>query len=289
MLFGKGENTLVKELSPAKVNLALDIVGQRPDGYHEMKMINHSIGLADELFFFEADTLSLTCSDPQVPLGEKNLVWKAAEALRRHSGCSFGAEIRIEKHIPMEAGLAGGSANAAAALRGLNRLWHLELSMDDLQKIGASIGADVPYCVVNGTALVEGFGDVVIPLSPLPSYPMVVVKPDVDISTPAAFKMTDDYPDLFHPDVIHGADILKNKGLFEALPYFGNSFEEPIFQHWPVIGEIKGVLRSAGAFYAAMSGSGSTVVSYFEDLRQAETVGKNLSKDGYRVFVTQVC
>ena len=274
--------------APAKVNMALDIVGRRGVGYHEMCMLNHSTGLQDVLTFSRADEIILTCSDPAVPVGENNLVYKAALALKQVGNVKTGAAIHIEKHIPMQAGLAGGSADCAAALRGLNRLWQLDLPMTTLQTIGGKLGADVPYCLVNGTALVTGFGDGIKPLPPLPAFPILILKPDVDISTPLGFKMTDEWRNLLHPKVLEAAEKISENHWQDALTHLGNSFEMPIFDQWPEILKIKNEMIKTGAFYTTMSGSGSTLVSYYEDQSVAENACRILKEKGYRVFLTRI-
>ena len=277
-----------KVLAPAKVNIALDVVGRRPDGYHLMKMINHSTNLADRLAFKYSEDLSLTCDHPDVPLGESNLILKAARKLKNCYQVEQGARIHLEKRIPMQAGLAGGSADAAAAIKGLNELWNLKMSMKEMQDFGVTIGADVPYCLVGGTALVEGIGEIITPLKPLPDCILVIAKPPVDISTPWAFNQVDTAETEFHPPIDHLIDLFEEDAVDEALKWVGNSFEPVVFSVYPEIENLKDQMKQLGAELSIMSGSGSTIVGYFNDIKRAENAADILNNKNISAFLARI-
>jgi 4-diphosphocytidyl-2-C-methyl-D-erythritol kinase len=279
----------IKVRAPAKVNLALDIAGQREDGYHMMRMINHGVALSDELTLTACrDGLYLSCDDPRVPVDGANLVLKAAEALKEGAGIAAGCRIHIQKRIPMEAGLAGGSADAAAAIKGLNALWHLDMSSEAMGAFGAKLGADIPYCLAGGTALVEGIGEILTPLSSLPPWPLVVVKPPVAIATPWAFAQIDAQASVVHPPVADAAAALRAGDFKEAARLAGNTFEPVMTGLYPQIGEAIAQLEKAGAFRAVMSGSGSTVVGYFEDEDTARRAADSFASTQCQVFLTKI-
>ncbi|WP_373481802.1 4-(cytidine 5'-diphospho)-2-C-methyl-D-erythritol kinase [Acetobacterium sp.] len=254
----------------AKVNLSLDVIGVREDGYHEMKMINHSIDLNDVLTFESCDEgIILTSNENTIPLDERNLVIKAARKLHRQFNVKQGVKIYLEKRIPAQAGLAGGSSDAAATLKGLNVLWQLGLSQSELLAIGVTIGADVPYCLVGGTALVEGIGEKITPIKDLRKMAVLVVKPDIDIATPWAFKKLDDSTIEKHPDIAAIIELLEDErydGLKETV---GNVFEAIAFADYPEIEMIKKEMLAQGALAAIMTGSGSTVIGYYPDQQLA--------------------
>lgn len=255
----------------AKVNLSLDVIGIREDGFHEMKMINHSIDLNDVLTFESCDEgIILTSNENSIPLDERNLVIKVARKLHRQFNVEQGVKIHLEKRIPAQAGLAGGSSDAAATLKGLNALWQLGLSQAELLAIGVTIGADIPYCLVGGTALVEGIGEKITPLKALQQMAVLVVKPDVDIATPWAFKKLDDTIIAKHPEISVIIELLE-KGNYAGLKAkLGNVFEDIAFGEYPEIAAIKNEMLAQGALAAIMTGSGSTMIGYY--LSQEEAV-----------------
>ena len=250
----------------AKVNLSLDVIGIREDGYHEMKMINHSIDLDDVLTFEACDQgIVMTSNEDAIPLDERNLVIKAAHKLHRQFNVKQGVKIHLEKRIPAQAGLAGGSSDAAATLKGLNTLWQLGLSQSELLAIGVTIGADVPYCLVGGTALVEGIGEKITPIKVLRQMAVLVVKPDIDIATPWAFKKLDDAIITKHPDIAAIIDLLEDDDYDGLKANLGNVFEAIVFTDYPEIEAIKKEMLEQGALAAIMTGSGSTVIGYYRN------------------------
>ncbi|WP_303871962.1 4-(cytidine 5'-diphospho)-2-C-methyl-D-erythritol kinase [Acetobacterium wieringae] len=255
----------------AKVNLSLDVVGIREDGYHEMKMINHLIELDDILTFEScAAGISLTSNENTIPLDERNLVIKAAHKLQRQYDVKQGVKIHLEKRIPAQAGLAGGSSDAAATLKGLNSLWQLGLTQSELLSIGVTIGADVPYCLVGGTALVEGIGERITPLKDLRKMTVLVVKPDIDIATPWAFKKLDESIIKDHPDISAIIKLLRDDAYDRLNMNLGNVFEAVAFAKYPEIETVKNQMMERGALAAIMTGSGSTVIGYYQNQELAE-------------------
>ncbi len=274
----------------AKVNLALDVTGIRADGYHEMKMINHSVDLEDQLIFEPCDDeVLLTSNGRSIPLDERNLVMKVVRKIQSQFNITKGIKIHLEKKIPAQAGLAGGSSDAAATLKGLNQLWGLNLSTAELIEIGVTIGADIPYCLVGGTALVEGIGEKITPLQELDKMFVLVVKPDIDIATPWAFKKLDELTITKHPDITALIEVLNNADYERLHDVIGNVFENVAFACYPEIAALKKALLSQGALAAVMTGSGSTVVGYYRNYKLAKRSWERCS-DKYKLcFLTQTC
>lgn len=272
----------------AKVNLFLDILARRDDGYHDMVMINHSVDLADNLYLRRAEEFYLSCSNADITSCEDNLCAKAYRLLEADFEVPFPVAIHIEKRIPSEAGLAGGSADAAATLLGLNAMWDLGLDREELMRLGLRLGADVPYCIHKGTALVEGIGEVITPLPDLYPFWVVLIKPDIAVTTPWAFTQVDAMASPFHPDMDGTMACLEAQDWAHLGAHIGNSFEPAIFSHFPALAAIKEELLADGAAAAVMSGSGSTMVGYFFEEAEARRCEKKLSGDGRGVYVTRI-
>lgn len=285
----RGNMNRVMVKAKAKVNLSLDVTGIRQDGYHEMKMINHSIDLDDVLTFESCDDgIILTSNENTIPLDERNLVIKAALKLQCQFDVKQGVKIHLEKRIPAQAGLAGGSSDAAATLKGLNTLWQLGLSQSELLAIGVTIGADVPYCLVGGTALVEGIGEKITPLKDLRKMAVLVVKPDIDIATPWAFKKLDGATIAKHPDIAAIITLLEDDDYDGLKANLGNVFEAIAFADYPEIEAIKKEMLERGALAAIMTGSGSTVIGYYRDQQLAEKSWQQF-KEKYRMcFLSKI-
>ena len=261
---------MIREQAPAKINMSLHITGRREDGYHLMHMVNVSAKtLADTLTFEDAPALTLACADPNVPTGPDNLIVKTAELMQRICGVGAGAAIRLSKHIPMQAGLAGGSADAAAVIRGLDQLWHLSLSLDEMIQIAVKIGADVPYCLVNTPAVVTGIGEHIAPIASFPSFGVLGVKPPISVATPTAFAAMD-RAQQHVPFDDHALLAAIASGDFGAMAdECANDFEKVVFKKYPEVAAIGEKMRSAGAWMARMSGSGSTMIGYFKTAEAA--------------------
>ncbi|MBQ9421846.1 MAG: 4-(cytidine 5'-diphospho)-2-C-methyl-D-erythritol kinase [Lachnospiraceae bacterium] len=282
----------------AKINLCLDVKGRRNDGYHEVSMVMQQLMLADDISVEKRDderiVLTMEPAVEGIPTDGRNLMVKAAELFREKQRISQGVTMRLVKRIPSEAGLAGGSADAAAVLKGMNDLFGTGLGTDELSSLGARIGADVPFCILGGTALAEGIGEILTPLH-IPeeaALPYVLLaKPGVGVSTPVMYRALDDHPDLPHPDTLGYVRTLTAEGVRAAARYTGNIFEEVVIPEIPVIRSIKEDMMSAGAYAACMSGSGPTVFGLFESRDVMRAAAERIRGASYAgelagVFVT---
>lgn len=255
----------------AKINLSLDVLGTLESGYHEVKMVMQTVSLYDSVELTKTDEgIELECSLRFLPTGPDNLAYRAAEAFFNETGIKGGVKIYLKKHIPVGAGLAGGSSNAAAVLTGLNRLYDAHLSTRKLCEIGTALGADVPYCIIGGTRLAEGIGEKLSPLPPLPKCHIVLVKPSFSISTKWVYDNIDSCPDIVHPPTDKLIEALENGDLYEMCSNMGNVLEDVSIAHYPVLSAVKDDLRALGAIGAQMSGSGPTVFGIFDDEEKAQ-------------------
>jgi len=259
----------------AKINWALNITGRRADGYHLLDMLMQTIALHDTLEIETADGLSLTVDG--VPAGEENLVLRAATALNRHAGTRRGAKLALTKRIPARAGLGGGSADCATALRALNSLWGLGLSDEALLEIGLGLGADVPFCLTGGLAVVRGIGEDIAPVPKAPEISLVLVMPGGGLSTGAVFSLWDSgcFPDVsLDTDLLAKAVVARRLSDIDRLN--ANALTPPAVSLMPEIGQLIGRMRTLGAAAAFMTGSGSAVVGAFEDPKAAAAATQNL-------------
>jgi len=254
----------------AKINWSLNILSLRSDGYHELDMLMQALELHDELIFEDARWLSLSVNGQNLPVGGRNLIVKAANALMEAVSERHGARIQLKKHIPIRAGLGGGSADCAMTLIALNQLWKLYLPFDRLLEIGASLGADVPFCMLGGLARVGGIGEKLSPIPGAPSIPLAMVTPGGGLSTPAVFKAWDDggYP-ILPVDMPALGNALVRGDLELAQSLSHNSLEAPAITLMPEIGQIIDTFRASGARFVRMTGSGSTVFAAFDTDEQA--------------------
>lgn len=274
------DNLTVKAF--AKINLSLDVLGVLPNGYHEVKMVMQTVSLFDTVELTKTDSgITLGCSLRFLPTGAENLAYRAAEAFFNETGISGGVSIYLKKHIPVGAGLAGGSSNAAAVLTGLNKLYDAKLSTRRLCEIGKTLGADVPYCIIGGTRLAEGIGEKLSPLPRMPHCHIVLVKPSFSISTKWAYDNIDACPDIAHPPTDKLIEALNAGDLKAMCASMGNVLEDVSIAHHPVLSEVKSDLISLGAIGAQMSGSGPTVFGIFEDEEKA-TAAKDILWKKYR-------
>lgn len=264
---------------PAKINLYLDVLGKRSDGYHNLKMIMQTISLFDDVYIKKIDDgIKVYCDTVGVPEDETNTAYKAAQLMINQFNLNQGVEIRIKKRIPLAAGLGGGSADAAGVIRGINRLFGLNLNLEDLMAIGKKVGADVPFCILGGTALAEGIGEFLTPLEPFSGVPIVLVKPHFGISTAEVYKKFDEneqpsrvYGSFF--DIIEG---IKLKDVNKVGRSLFNALEAVTAKEFPVIEEIKNLLIQNGAVGSLMSGSGSAVFGLFDNQNNAQKAYNNL-------------
>ena len=274
----------------AKINLGLDVTGVLPNGYHQVKMIMQNVGICDTLTFTlrEDDKIVIETNDEVLPTSEDNLVYKAVLLLRELTDDKRGVTIRLEKRIPIAAGMAGGSTDAAATLLGVNDLLELGLTREQLQKESVRIGADVPYCVLGRTALSEGIGEKLTPVASPPQAYLVVAKPDIYVSTPVVYKKLDAKESYEHPDIDGMIKALENKDLHGIVQRLGNVLELVTVEDHPIVEDIKKILIDNGAMGALMSGSGPSVFAIFKDKETAETACKKLAEANLakQLFVT---
>ncbi len=269
----------------AKLNFSLDILGKRADGYHLMDMVMQTVNLYDEAEMEKAPEITVFSDAAGVPDGPSNLAWKAAAAFFRDTGLPDGVSIRLKKRIPSQAGMAGGSADAAAVLAGLNELYGAGLSMAQLQKTGLSVGADVPYCLIGGTARVRGIGERVEPMPQMREGFLVIVKPPAGISTAEAFRRFDAANGLCRPDNPRLLEVMAAGRLRELERYMENVLEQS--EQNPDVADAARALRENGALAAQMTGSGSAVFGVFAEKAAAEACAERLRGKGRQAFLTQ--
>lgn len=262
----------------AKINLTLDVLSRRPDGYHEVEMIMQSIALHDTLEMeFEPKEIVLTVSGVRVTAGQDNLVLRAARLLQQQAGPEAGARIHLHKEIPVAAGLAGGSTDAAAALRGLNRLWNLGLGNEQLVRLAAQLGADVSFCLTGGTAVARGIGEILTPLPPVPAFGVVLVKPAFGVSTAVVYRGLD-LADLGRrPDTPAMVDALQKGDLDLVARNLCNVLESVTLKLHPELQTIKKRLQEAGCRGVLMSGSGPTVFGLTADQKTAGEIARRIN------------
>ncbi|WP_033826371.1 4-(cytidine 5'-diphospho)-2-C-methyl-D-erythritol kinase [Bacillus andreraoultii] len=246
--------------APAKINLSLDVLYKREDGFHELEMVMTTVDLADrvELELIKDDRIIIQSQTRFVPDDERNLAYKAAKILKDKFNINTGVSISIEKHIPVAAGLAGGSSDAAAVLRGMNKLWDLGLSIDELAKIGAEIGSDVSFCVYGGTALAKGRGEVITPLPPPPNCWVVLSKPSIGVSTGEVYEHLD-VNTVNHPSTQSMVRAIHNGDYESMCNNLGNVLESVTLTRYPEVKNLKEDMKRFGADAVLMSGSGPTV------------------------------
>ena len=260
--------------SRAKVNLSLGVCGVREDGYHTVRMLMQQCNLCDSIYVEKAESgIELSCNLYFLPTDERNIAYKAAKLFFEETGIAGGVKIKMEKRIPVSAGLAGGSGNGAAVIQGLDMLYETQLPAARMEEIGLKLGADVPYCLRGGTVLAEGIGEVLTDLPSLPKTPIVIVKPKISVSTPEIYKAIDHTEVLNHPDTPAMLAALEKKDIHAVAAQMQNVMEPVTQAMHPVIGEIKSRLLSMGAIGAVMSGSGPSVFGLFEDFAAAKKAG----------------
>lgn len=261
----------------AKINLSLDVLGRLPNGYHEVKMVMQTVSLYDSVFLTKKEFgIELGSTLSFLPCNADNLAYAAAEAFFRECGIEGGVNIFLEKHIPVGAGLAGGSSDASAVLRGLNRLYGTRLSSRRLCEIGKTLGADVPYCILGGTRLAEGIGEILSPVPKIPRCFVLLIKPQFSISTAWAYSNIDSCENIVHPDTEGLISALRRGNIEGVCRCLGNVLEDVSITRYPILSEIKSDLVSLGALGALMSGSGPTVFGIFTDEAAALAAKENL-------------
>lgn len=262
-----------------KVNLGLDVVGRRPDGYHLVRMVMQTVDVSDDIVVRRGSAgsgLTLSCDNPEVPADERNLAWKAAVLVCRKYGIEPSFSISITKRIPAAAGMAGGSTDGAAVILALNELLELNMTEQEMDEIALSLGADVPFCLRQGTYLAEGIGEKLTKLPDLAPCSMVIIKPPFGVSTPWAYKALDEYLETVpengtvHPDIDLLRKALDRKDVSDIAAHMGNILEAVVTREYPEILDIKKRLIDKGAVKALMSGSGPTVFGIFTDDKAAQ-------------------
>lgn len=275
----------------AKINLGLDVLGVREDGYHEVKMIMQTVKLFDKLTFhlLDEDVIRIRTNLGFLPVNENNLVYKAVKLLKDTYHIQKGMDIDLFKCIPVAAGMAGGSTDCAAALVGASKLFGLHLDKQTLMELGVSLGADVPYCILRGTALSEGIGEVLTPLPPIPDCYILIAKPPVSVSTKFVYEHLDARENIEHPDIDGMVEAIKKGNLKGVTSRFGNVLESVTIPEYPVIDDIKHIMLSNGAMNSLMSGSGPTVFGMFEDEEKAKQVARMIREKelSNQVYVVQ--
>lgn len=256
-----------------KINLGLDVLRRREDGYHEVRMIMQTVGLYDrlDLIYREEPGIKVETNLYYLPSNENNLVYQAAKLLMDEFGVKQGIHIKLKKFIPVAAGMAGGSSDAAAVLFGVNKMFGLGLTQRQLMERGVKIGADVPYCVMRGTALSEGIGEVLTPLPPMPQCQVLIAKPGISVSTKFVYEnlRANELRPEQHPDIDGMADAIRQGDICKVAGCLGNVLETVTIAAYPVVGQIKEVMLDRGAAGSLMSGSGPTVFGLFTNPRAA--------------------
>lgn len=276
----------------AKINLGLDVLGRRENGYHDVRMIMQSIYLYDDVRIERkaAPGIELASNLYFLPTGDGNIAYKAAQMLMDEFGIEEGVRITLNKHIPVAAGMAGGSSNAAAVLFGMNRLFGLNLSQKEMMERGVKLGADVPYCIMRGTVLAEGIGEALKRLPAMPKCTVLIAKPPVSVSTKVVYEALDSSDITVHPDIDGLIEALEKGNLREIASRMGNVLEEVTIPMHPVIEEIKQVMKDCGALNAMMSGSGPTVFGLFENKTAVRNAQNKIREKALakQVYVTNI-
>ncbi|AGK51827.1 4-(cytidine 5'-diphospho)-2-C-methyl-D-erythritol kinase [Bacillus sp. 1NLA3E] len=275
--------------APAKINLSLDVLHKRPDGYHEVEMIMTTIDLADrlELSLLDKNEIQIVSHNRFVPDDDRNLAYQAAQLLKDRFNVKQGVMIAIEKTIPVAAGLAGGSSDAAAALRGLNKLWNLGLSLDELASLGSEIGSDVSFCVYGGTALATGRGEIVSQLPVPPTCWVILAKPFIGVSTADVYRRLD-LTRMKHPHTEGMIEAIKKKNYAQVCENVGNVLEEVTLNLYPEVAQIKEQMKRFGADAVLMSGSGPTVFSLVQHDSRMHRIYNGLRGFCDQVFAVRI-
>lgn len=284
-------NILIKK-TPAKINLTLDVTGKLENGYHTLSMIMQSIDVCDELSFEKtADETILFSMNKDLPdkiPAEKNLVYKAAKLMKDTFKIDGGFKIHLTKNIPAAAGLAGGSSDCAATLIGINELCGLGLDIEKLCEISVKLGADVPFCIRKGTMLAEGIGEILTPLTPLTGIPVLLIKPNISISTPYVYKHLKLNKLDYHPDNKAVISYIKDNNIKKIAASLSNVLETVTIPENPIIAELKRYLTESGAIGSLMSGSGPTTFGIFENMETAKKAYEKAKAD-YPDFDVVLC
>lgn len=271
----------IKLKALGKINLGLDVLGRRPNGYHDVRMVMQTVYLYDQILLEKTDKegISLKTNLFYLPVNENNLAYRAAKMLIDEFAIKEGVHISLEKHIPVAAGMAGGSSNAAAVLYGMNRLFQLGLTDQELMERGVKLGADVPYCIMRGTVLAEGIGEELTPLPAMPKCHVLLAKPPVSVSTQKVYEKLDAQEVTKHPDIDGILLGLQTGDLKKITSSMGNVLENVTITEYPQIERIKDVMKEEGALNAMMSGSGPTVFGIYDDRMLARRAAARIREE----------
>ena len=287
-----GKDTQIQIRAHGKINLGIDVIGKREDGYHEVRMIMQTVRLHDRVTLRreEGPGIRISSNLSFLPCDQNNLAYKAAELLFQEFSLEGGLSIHLDKRIPVAAGMAGGSADCAAVLRGVNRLYRLGLDLAALQERGLRLGADVPYCLLGGTALAEGIGEKLTPLPPAPGRLLLIAKPPVSLSSRYIYTHLTLDEKTVHPDIDGMAEAIRRGDTEGVIRRLGNVLEDAALGKCPQIGQIKRTMLENGARGALMSGSGPTVFGFFDDIRQARRAAKacRSQKLARQIYITEL-
>ena len=275
---------MIEETACAKINLTLSVGEKRSDGYHTIDSIMHSISLCDDITLERAEGISLTIVEGRAPSGKENLMVKAAELFLREKGISGGVRMTLAKHIPSEAGMGGGSSDAAAVLRGLARLYGTGDGLETLAAMGASLGADVPFCVRGGACRCEGIGEVLVPLTPWPGLPLLIVRPETSVSTGEAYRLLDGRDKRPKDRTEDSMKALADRNRQELYESLSNDFEDALFPKNEVLEETSSILHSLGR-PTLMTGSGSAFFLFPKDRAEGKALAEEIKKSHPSWFV----
>lgn len=273
----------------AKINLGLDVLRRLENGYHEVKMVMQNVGIYDELTLMKTPLdITVETDHAELPADENNLVYKAAKLMFEEFRLPGGLHIQLEKNIPIAAGMAGGSTDAAAVMKGIRELYGLDVSTKRLMELSVSIGADVPYCILGGTALSQGIGEILTPLSPMPQCHILVAKPDINVSTKFVYEHLDAQGVDKHPDIDAMVAAIQAGNLPGILPHMENVLETVTIPAHPIIKEIKQLMITYGAHASLMSGSGPTVFGIFTEYEKAQSAYEKIkaTQVAKQIFLT---
>ena len=285
------------EIGYAKINLHLDVTGMLNDGYHAISTVMQTISLHDKITISEiekstdAPRFSISCNIKEIPCDERNLAFRAALLFCKKTGINMSAHIDIEKNIPVAAGMAGGSADGAAVLRGLNRAAGYPLTTEELCSLASHLGSDIPFCVVGGTKFADGRGDILQDIPPMPDCFIVVACEGEGVSTPWGYKLLDTTYNGFEnntytpKDTAPLLDAMSSGSIKSVAKNLYNIFEAPVLAHRPIAASVKDALLSSGALGAMMSGSGPSVFGIFDSEATASSAAETLAKKGYKPYI----
>jgi len=272
----------------AKINIALDVVGKRKDGYHLLRMIMQAIDLYDTIEIEKIDSgINLKCNKHYVPTDERNLAYKAAKLFKETYSITEGVDITLDKNIPVSAGLAGGSTDAAGVLKLMNKIFDVNADDDELKVLGLKLGADVPYCISGGTALCEGVGEQITQLKQFKDKILILIKPPFGVSTKEVYKNFDLSRVIFHPRIEELIEKMESDDIYFVANNMKNLLENVTLKKHRVISSIKEEVKLNGSIGTMMSGSGPTVFAFFDDMLKAQMCYDNMKKKYKDIFITR--